>query len=166
MKEIYLKMTDRNLRHNGRYDSKDDNKDGKKLLVFKHNPKAAGGTLLSVLRQMKPKNYSNKQYEDYLGKQKKVKKMDLDSSLVEITEGQWLNPEFRKHAFVISSVREPCSQLLSLWTFGSNGSGGTNTTLNNNFDIMKRRIEPKNTNILDSIQKCTDNILYRICRKD
>ncbi len=53
--------------------------------------------------------------------------MDLigkNDTLIYIREKYRAYPMFQQHAFVISSIREPCDQYLSLWAYGSTGKGG------------------------------------------
>ncbi len=49
---------------------------------------------------------------------------ERDDALVYIRERSRAYPIIRQHAFVISSIREPCDHYLSLWAFGSAGHGG------------------------------------------
>lgn len=98
------------------------------LLLFKHNPKAAGGTILAILEEIKPRQLSKKKYDEQIGNG------TIDSTLndttitnityVRIREASNVNPTEQQHAFVISTIREPCSHFVSLWSFGSTGRGG------------------------------------------
>lgn len=47
----------------------------------------------------------------------------VDDVLFHVRESAGTLPLDRLHGFVIGSIREPCSQYLSLWTFGSHGGG-------------------------------------------
>ena len=84
------------------------------LLVFKHNPKAGGGSIHEVLQQLKPNKLSHNDAQILI---------DTDESFVEITEFERVSLRDKSHGFVISSIREPCDHYLSLWAFGSDGKG-------------------------------------------
>ena len=94
--------------------------DSKPLLIFKHNPKAAGGTLLIIFKELKSNRISNDDFAEGTIE----KHIDIDQSFIEVEESAWLNPSYQQRGFVISSTREPCSHLVSLWSFASNGNGG------------------------------------------
>ena len=85
------------------------------LLIFNHNPKAGGGTLLDTFRGFKKQCGENWRREDFL---------DNSSCFVYIRELKKSDRKDRERGFVISSIREPCSHYLSLWAYGSAGHGG------------------------------------------
>mmetsp|Transcript_26639 Transcript_26639/g.54474 ORF Transcript_26639/g.54474 Transcript_26639/m.54474 type:complete len:162 (-) Transcript_26639:771-1256(-) len=129
----------------------------KPLLVFKHNPKAVGGSIKAVLHEMKNVTYDvdflkeseictdnpqlvvendddaeeDGQYcrggvcmDNAKCKYSFMEMTKRDDALVYIRERSRANPIIRQHAFVMSSIREPCDHYLSLWAFGSTGYGG------------------------------------------
>jgi len=91
------------------------------LLIFKHNPKAGGGSILEVLEQLKP----NKLRHNDLDRQHNphTKGIDTDESFVRMVEFDRVSLRDKSRGFVISSIREPCDHYLSLWAFGSEGKG-------------------------------------------
>jgi len=129
----------------------DDVPPKKTLLVFKHNPKAGGGSIKMLLHEIKNYKYQahflkESEYcaDDPEGIEKLEKMstcvggicfddskceksfMDLigsNDTLVYIREKFRAYPIFQQYAFVISSIREPCDQYLSLWAYGSTGKG-------------------------------------------
>ncbi len=95
------------------------------LLIFKHNPKAAGGTLAQMFKDMFKNKLENKKFmSEIIGNKKKERKIDPKQTFVLINEGGKVGSDYREHGFVISSIREPCSHSISLWCFGSAGKGG------------------------------------------
>lgn len=72
-----------------------------RTIVFNHNPKAAGTYIVSL-------------FEHALSKQPE------EGFIVE-TERQSIG---KNVGFTVGAVREPCSHLVSLWAFGSQGKGG------------------------------------------
>lgn len=91
------------------------------LLIFKHNPKAGGGTILNIMEEIKPNEILG---TDFVKRRYKVPESEYDSSYVRVKEAMEITPEYQKHGFVISNVREPCSQYVSLWGYGSEEHGG------------------------------------------
>lgn len=70
-------------------------------ILYNHNPKAAGSYIINVLRHLKaPGNFTERKERQSSGERE------------------------RQRSFVIGSVREPCSHLVSLWGFGSLQKGG------------------------------------------
>ena len=109
------------------------------LLIFKHYPKAGGGSIKKLLLEFKPNQYLRKDlYEEKLHNitfrkqnQSSEERDDFnfinpDNSLVIINEleKEPISIHDHKMGFVISNMREPCSQYVSLWAFGSIGKGG------------------------------------------
>jgi hypothetical protein len=120
----------------------------KPLLIFKHYPKAGGGSIEMLLREFKTNVYQQTQYHKeyrYIcspppsmaieqnstsdattlkGQKKKCKfHVNLNDTLVIIPEFSKVYLQDHNQGFVISSIREPCDQYLSLWSYGSNHAG-------------------------------------------
>jgi hypothetical protein len=112
------------------------------LLVFKHNPKAGGGSIQLLLSHMKNKmihfrcltdckqingNNPCKQTKRCAAGDKQQSysqwKNSTDTLLV-LDEPDFLSDIFQKDAYVISSIREPCDHYVSCWAFGSAHHGG------------------------------------------
>jgi hypothetical protein len=111
------------------------------LLIFNHNPKAGGGSILEVLRGIKPielKCNNKGQYAESYGSACKKEdwkrtftengngdgdQLHLDETFFNVQEYARTTHFDRVHGFVIGSIREPCSQYLSLWSYGSLGHG-------------------------------------------
>jgi hypothetical protein len=85
------------------------------LLIFKHNPKAGGGAIKLLLDEIKPKMLNHK-YNDPAS-------IDTNTNMIGITEWQTVTSQDQQRGFVISNMREPCDQYLSLWAFGSTRRG-------------------------------------------
>ena len=103
------------------------------LLAFKHNPKAGGTTARLLLNEFKPKtvfNFNSRQHDvtrdhDMYMLLADIKtKSAVNQTLFLVQEFEYLFPETRKYAFVISIIREPCDHFISLWSFGSSEAGG------------------------------------------
>ena len=101
----------------------------RQLLIFKHNPKAGGGSILGFLLGIKP----NRLWKEYDTDNRQGLTQDFykiwnhanpEDSFVTITESEAVTMEDSKYGFVISSIREPCSHYLSQWAFGSTKRGG------------------------------------------
>lgn len=120
-------------------DQKSRTRSSRPLLIFKHYPKAGGGSIKKLLKEFKPNLYE--QYHEQLlcsNLQKTTSKgsnrtseiekqceiyVDFNNTLVVIPE---LFPVLRSdhdQGFVISSMREPCDHYLSLWSYGSTKTG-------------------------------------------
>ena len=117
------------------------------LLIFNHNPKAAGGSILSVLRGFKSREIKcshgpakaeragsscrakgwEEAFSDELG--------GVDSTFMHLKEFARTTHFDRLHGFVIGSIREPCSQYLSLWSWGSLGNGAFRKSVVTNPDL-------------------------------
>jgi hypothetical protein len=114
----------------------------KPLLIFKHYPKAGGGSIEMLLRELKTFVYQQQQFRylclpsswDVLhnmtvaqtGKKKcqfQQQLVDWNDTLVIIPEFSKVSPKDHEKGFVISSIREPCDQYISLWSYGSNQVG-------------------------------------------
>ena len=104
------------------------------LLIFNHNPKAGGGSILEVLRGFKPHEVPcdkiASEAESYGSGCKSsnwrkafVDDETIDESFLHMREFTRTTYIDRLHGFVIGSIREPCSQYLSLWSWGSLGHG-------------------------------------------
>ena len=87
------------------------------LLIFKHNAKAGGGSIKTLLEEIKPIKLN---FEDY---ESKYPNITVDETYVYVGEDTTVKPKHHRRGFVISSMREPCDQYLSLWSFGSKGKG-------------------------------------------
>ena len=106
------------------------------LLLFNHNPKAAGGSILELLRQFKPNEIVIKGHQGLTAEvRQQLRNMShnkknenhhvvVNTTLVHVREESCTKSMDRDLGFVLGSVREPCSQYLSLWIFGSQGRGG------------------------------------------
>ena len=92
------------------------NNSSRPLLIFKHNPKAGGGSIKALLEEFKPKTLLRK-------KVNYTNITDPNETFIRLNEFIPLRPIHRKRGFVISSMREPCDQYLSLWAYGSRGEG-------------------------------------------
>lgn len=98
------------------------------LLIFNHNPKAGGGSILEVLREFKTQISCIKDKKEY-GRcsaetwEQAFADDGAATSFVHVCEFCSTGRSDRVHGFIIGSIREPCSQYLSLWAFGSNGNG-------------------------------------------
>jgi len=114
-------------------------------LIFKHNAKAGGGSIEELLLQLKPIKYSN--YRGSLRKRahnnvatknitttlllaNETERNDTapiqihpNDTLIVVSEFNRVSKKHRRKGFVISNIREPCDQYLSLWAFGSAGKG-------------------------------------------
>ena len=88
-------------------------RDRRPLLIFNHNPKAGGGTLLETFRGFKKE----------CGEKWRESSVNTSSCFVNVREPQMSDLSDQMNGFVISSIREPCSHYLSLWSFGSAGNG-------------------------------------------
>lgn len=104
------------------------------LLIFNHNPKAGGGSILEVLRGFKPREISchktASKAESYGSgcassdwRKAVVDDEIIDKSFLHMREFTRTTFMDRRQGFVIGSIREPCSQYLSLWSWGSLGNG-------------------------------------------
>lgn len=107
----------------------DNNAPARSLLLFKHNPKAAGQSVLKVLMEMKPKRISDEYIENQMNKHNNTFE-EVITNLENVNGTFYYKYEFgeittreHNHAFVISTIREPCSQYVSLWSFGSTKRG-------------------------------------------
>ena len=119
--------------------------DNRPLLIFNHNPKAGGGSILQVLRGFKTKEIKCKKgvYNVGVGTNQtqtisgckagqwdKINNNDnnndhenLNNTFVNMAEFATTTSDDRGRGFVIGSIREPCSHYVSLWSFGSIGNG-------------------------------------------
>ena len=79
-------------------------------LLFNHNPKAGGGSLLLA-------------FAASIGPTCKNQSTATPDCFVHVRESCWTGAQVRREFFVIGSVREPCDQYVSLWAFGSAGNG-------------------------------------------
>jgi len=96
-------------------------------LIFKHNPKAGGGSIKELLQQLKPNfvyawDAFPEFYEDMIDTT--PVQINPNDTLILIPEFNRVRKHHRQKGFVISHMREPCDQYLSLWAFGSKGKGG------------------------------------------
>ena len=108
------------------------------LLVFKHNPKAGGGSIKKLLRDMKDQTFHIRCLADcalynrnFPCKEKKSCLIDQHISLsqlkdrndtaVFVDEFDFLSNRVQKDAYVISSIREPCDHYISLWSYKYGG---------------------------------------------
>lgn len=93
----------------------------RKLLIFNHNPKAGGGSiklLLNDLFDCRVKSHGKKiTWAD------DIQKAEENNCYIYVNEFSATTEEDRSKGFIIGSVRDPCSQYLSLWAFGSKGDG-------------------------------------------
>jgi len=120
------------------------------LLIFKHNPKAGGGSIEEVLLELKQNYISNEDaFPDFNNKKTNnhaaispnnnltttLLANKKDHTLIVVHESQSVGMLHRQEGFVISSIREPCDHYVSLWAFGSGGHGG-----------LHRRSEKRNYN--------------------
>lgn len=109
------------------------------LLVFNHNPKAGGSSIKNYLQKFKNRTVLCKHdYNDYGCPPEVWKKAldgDVDRTLVVVQEYSGSVPTDRAHGFVIGNIREPCSQYLSLWSFGSKGGGAFVRSFKNRTDL-------------------------------
>lgn len=101
------------------------------LLIFKHNPKAGGGSIIDLLKDVKHVSYFRKEVAPHCNqtstaaeKWDQLQKLNQNDSLVIIRESETVYDEDREMGYVISSIREPCDHYVSLWSFGSSGGGG------------------------------------------
>ena len=94
------------------------------LLIHNHNAKAGGGSIIKFLKEAKKCKIDNKkEYKRKLNE----KENDIDwknDCFVEITEKEGTKYEDRKEGFIIGSIREPCDQYVSLFTYASGHNGG------------------------------------------
>ncbi len=109
--------------------------DSRPLLIFNHNPKAGGGSILSVLRGIKSRELKCSRIPtkaERFGSACKAKDWEeafseehggVDTAFMHFREFARTTHFDRLHGFVIGSIREPCSQYLSLWSWGSLGNG-------------------------------------------
>ena len=79
-------------------------------LLFNHNPKAGGGSVLMAFGLA-------------IGPQCMNQTTATPDCFVHVHESCWTGTWVRRNFFVIGSVREPCEQYVSLWAFGSAGGG-------------------------------------------
>ena len=106
------------------------------LLIFKHNPKGGGGSIEQVLLELKSNYISNEDaFPDFYPKKTNHAAVSpnnnttallatkKDHTLIIVHESQRVGMLHRQEGFVISSIREPCDQYVSLWAFGSAGHG-------------------------------------------
>ena len=131
------------------------------LLIFNHNPKAGGGSILAVLRGFKQREvscYKKAKKATASGSGCKIKNWQevyssnnntsnsittsnsidndnnittsnattttsIDDVFVHFREFTRTTPFDRTQGFVIGSIREPCSQYVSLWSWASLGNG-------------------------------------------
>jgi len=116
------------------------------LLIFNHNPKAGGGSILKVLRGFKPHEIhchkSASKAESYGSGCKSsnwikaiVDDETIDKSFLHMQEFARTTYMDRLQGFVIGSIREPCSQYLSLWSWGSLGNGAFRKEVVTNPDL-------------------------------
>ncbi len=117
------------------------------LLIFNHNPKAGGGSILSVVRGFKSRelkcNHKPAKAER-AGSACKARVWEeafseehggVDTAFLHFREFARTTHFDRLHGFVIGSIREPCSQYLSLWSWGSLGNGAFRKTVVTNSDL-------------------------------
>ena len=132
-------------------------------LIFKHNAKAGGGSIEKLLLQLKPIKYTGSNYLYRGSLQKRAHSyvnvatknhttallasneternytapvpihINPNDTLIIIPEFERVSKKHRQKGFVISNMREPCDQYLSLWAFGSAGHGGLYTRSKNKF---------------------------------
>ena len=76
-----------------------------------------GGTIRDIFKEIKPKMLRK---EEEMGM---IKDEDVNKSYLLIPELTSVTMSDHDKGFVISSMREPCSHILSLWSFGSAGKG-------------------------------------------
>ena len=79
-------------------------------LLFNHNPKAGGGSLLLYFQQA-------------IGPVCQNQTTATPYCYVHVREPCWTGTDVRRNFFVIGGVREPCDHYVSLWAFGSDGHG-------------------------------------------
>lgn len=111
------------------------------LLVFKHNPKAGGGSIRLLLNEIKNQTFTFRCLSDctlynnnapcansnHCNKNKKQSLSQLkkrNDTAVVVDEFDFLSEKVQKDAYVISSIREPCDHYVSLWSYGSHHAGG------------------------------------------
>lgn len=91
------------------------------LLIFNHNAKAAGGSVLAVLRDAFECEIKKHTDGNYSGNNPAG---DDEDCFLNVKEGSSVDYKERQRGFVIGSVREPCSHYVSIWSFHSRGKGG------------------------------------------
>lgn len=89
------------------------------LLIFNHNAKAGGGSILKVLTDSKPCKTSMDEYEKLL----KGEDESWKDCFIEVKEGSHTGYIDRQNGFIIGSVREPCDYYVSWFTFTSSEYG-------------------------------------------
>jgi len=112
------------------------------LLLFNHNAKAGGSSILNLLREFKfceiqVKTNDGPIEDDLLLKKynnlllQKLQKSDTNSSVIDsqdcfvhIKENKGSTFDDRYAGFIIGSIREPCSHFLSWWSWKSDGGSG------------------------------------------
>ena len=104
------------------------------LLIINHNAKAGGGSILETIREFKSCEIKAKvngnAIRDILVQQEQEKNRSQtfndNDCFVHIKESRGSTYEDRQYGFIIGSIREPCSHLLSWWSWKSKGGGGLN----------------------------------------
>jgi hypothetical protein len=150
---VYIYSSSSHFIHSFKMKSIDQSTSSRPLLIFKHYPKAGGGSIKKLLRQFKPNLYE--QYHEQLLCSNLEKKkptattttkqgsknytssnienecqayIDFKDTLVVIPELFPVLHSDHDQGFVISSMREPCDHYLSLWSYGSTKTGYMYTT--------------------------------------
>jgi len=113
------------------------------LLIFNHNPKAGGGSILNVLQGFKSNKlvcnenrgcnsnvwdtihrYQNQDKDDDNNNNSNNKSIhSINNTFLSVSEFSRTTLSDKQNGYIIGSIREPCSQYLSLWSFASLGRG-------------------------------------------
>jgi len=97
------------------------------MLLFKHFPKAGGSytkrLLDAALGQELKRDFSSNGPRAQMGQELKAQKKRENGGYVVLHEFEDLRPSDKRDFFTMGAVRHPCSYLLSLWAFGSDGKG-------------------------------------------
>ncbi|OEU23437.1 hypothetical protein FRACYDRAFT_233608 [Fragilariopsis cylindrus CCMP1102] len=111
------------------------------LLIFNHNPKAGGGSVLKIIRGFKineikckvalrnkytgkinPSGCKSNQW-DHISSISSSSTSSLNNTFINNGEFSRTTHQDKDRGYIIGTIREPCSQYVSLWSFGSLGHG-------------------------------------------
>jgi len=98
------------------------------LLIFKHNPKVGGSFTKKLVAEFKPMVMQDYDafplcyYDNDVDVDPPIE-INFNNTLIIVQELLRVRKWHRQKGFVISTMREPCDQYLSLWSFGSTRRG-------------------------------------------
>jgi len=107
-------------------------------LVFNHNPKAGGGSILDMMNDLRSHRIDIKDDTKLSKLLHQEPNRNSRNSYFYISEKNKSTKAIRRQGYIIGSIREPCSQYVSLWAYGSAKHGGLHAVMVNYYNNHTR----------------------------